>query len=342
MMMSPTAYQKDPSAFANDPVGAGPFMVSSFVRNSETKLVRNPTYWDAPKPYLNGVNIKIVTDGTVRAQDLQSGQVDLVANQPQVQAAVANNPNTVLFSTVFDGADAIVPNHDKAPFNDVSIRQAMAIGWNYATVNASLDQGAWKQQGFDCPPFAKGMAECAEGAWPTPDIAKAKQLVQAYVAAGHTLGTYDLLTNTGRIPEADLIQQEMGDIGIKLKVDAVPNAEFTQRLNSGSFDVAYNGVTSFNGVPWNFYRNISSTQRHAQRGPVNPALDAAIQQASYGVTAALRAAGAMTIQKINATEFDYLWYGPEESGLAGKKTVELGPRYPGIDTVVAQDIWLNN
>ena len=165
--------------------------------------------------------------------------------------------------------------------------------------------------------------------------------MKAYTDAGHTLGTYDLLTNTGRIPEANLIQQEMGDIGIKLKVDAVPNAEFTTRLNAGSFDIAYNGVTAFNGVPWNFLRNIDSKQRHAQHGPANPALDAAIQQASYGITAADRATAAKTIQKINATEFDYIWFGPAPAGFAGKKDVELGPRYPGISTLVAQDIWLN-
>lgn len=342
MMMSPTAYQKNPSAFANQPVGAGPFMVKSFVRNSETILVRNPHYWDAPKPYLNEVDIKIITDGTVRAQDLEAGQADLAANQPQVAAVVAHDQNLKIFTSVLDGADAIVPNHDVPPFNNVEIREAMALGWSYAVVNDDLEQGAWPQESLACPPYSPGAANCATGVWPTPDTTKAKQLVQAYVAAGHKLGTYSLLTNTDRIPEADLIQQAMANIGIKLTIVAVPNAEFTARLNAGSYQVAYNGVTAFNNIPWNYYRNLDCNQRHAQRGPCNSTLEAAIKEASYGVTAAARNDAAKMIQKIDATEYDYLWFGPEESGLAGSKNVELGPRYPGIDTMVAQDIWLNS
>ena len=152
MMMSPTAYQKDPNGFANNPVGAGPFLVKSFVRDSTTTLVRNPTYWDAPKPYLDGVNIKIVTDGTVRAQDLQSGQVDLVANQAQVQAVAIKDSRFKVFTSVLTGAIAFVPNQDKAPFNDPTIRQAMALGWDYGVVNASIEQGAWPDMTLDCPP----------------------------------------------------------------------------------------------------------------------------------------------------------------------------------------------
>jgi peptide/nickel transport system substrate-binding protein len=341
MMMSPTAYQKNPAAFGNDPVGAGPFMVKSFVRNSETILVRNPHYWDSPKPYLNQVDIKIVTDPTVRAEDLESGQADLAANQSQVQAIVRNNPSLTIFTKVDDGAEAFVPNQNIAPFNDLQIREAMTIGWNYATVNSYLEQGAWPQESFDCPPFSTAQPECAAGVWPKTSIAKAKQLVQQYVSAGHKLGTYTLLTNTSRVPEAQLIQQEMSAIGINLKIESVPNAEFVTLLNKGSFQVAYNGVTPFIGVPWNFLRNIDCQQRHAQQGPCDSQLETAILQAEYGVTAAQRTAAEKTIQQINATDFDYDWFAPSPGGLAGQKFVELGPRYPGASTMVAQDIWLN-
>ena len=40
---------------------------------------RNPNYWDKPKPYLDRVVVRFVTDSAARAAALESGSLDLGA-----------------------------------------------------------------------------------------------------------------------------------------------------------------------------------------------------------------------------------------------------------------------
>src|SRR5213076_1144333 len=60
---SPTA-GKD--KFNNDPVGGGPFVIKSWTRDSQMTLVRNPTYWNAPLPYLDSLVLKPIVDESQR------------------------------------------------------------------------------------------------------------------------------------------------------------------------------------------------------------------------------------------------------------------------------------
>ena len=112
MIASPTAYQADPDAFGRNPVGAGPFMVDSHLRDSTLKLVRNPNYWDQPKPYLDAVEFRILPDPLTRAQAVTARETDISANAPSVQAAVlrADSDDLKVFTTVESGAHAVVAN----------------------------------------------------------------------------------------------------------------------------------------------------------------------------------------------------------------------------------------
>ena len=42
---------------ANQPVGAGPFLIESWTRDDRMVFVRNPDYFDAPRPYLDSAHV---------------------------------------------------------------------------------------------------------------------------------------------------------------------------------------------------------------------------------------------------------------------------------------------
>ena len=68
-------------AFAEHPVGSGPFAFASWDRGSVMKLVKNAYYWDKgedgqPLPYLDGINFQVVPDDATRILQLQSGALD--------------------------------------------------------------------------------------------------------------------------------------------------------------------------------------------------------------------------------------------------------------------------
>jgi len=71
---SPTAIQaKGATAFSTAPVGAGPFVLKSWSRDSQMVLVRNPNYWLSPRPYLDQLVFKVIIDESQRMNTQKTG-----------------------------------------------------------------------------------------------------------------------------------------------------------------------------------------------------------------------------------------------------------------------------
>ena len=60
-------------------IGTGPFILHEWVPGSHLLFVRNPNYWDAPKPYVDRLVLKVVLDPAARAAALEAGEVDIGA-----------------------------------------------------------------------------------------------------------------------------------------------------------------------------------------------------------------------------------------------------------------------
>src|SRR3954451_24413026 len=76
---SPASIQQQGNdKFTNTPVGAGPFTLKEWVRDSRMVLVRNPTYWRAPLPYLDKVIARTIQDESQRINTFQSGDANFM------------------------------------------------------------------------------------------------------------------------------------------------------------------------------------------------------------------------------------------------------------------------
>ena len=58
-------------------IGTGPFLLREWVPGSHLLFVRNPNYWDAPKPYVDRLVLKVVLDPAARAAALEAGEGDI-------------------------------------------------------------------------------------------------------------------------------------------------------------------------------------------------------------------------------------------------------------------------
>ena len=68
-------------AFAEHPVGSGPFQFESWQRGTDDAIKRNPHYWKMgedgkPLPYLDEVDFQVIPDDATRILKLQAGEVD--------------------------------------------------------------------------------------------------------------------------------------------------------------------------------------------------------------------------------------------------------------------------
>src|SRR6201987_1510343 len=53
-------------AMRTKPVGTGPFKLVDFQRGASIRLVRNPDYFKKDRPYLDGIDIKIIENRSTR------------------------------------------------------------------------------------------------------------------------------------------------------------------------------------------------------------------------------------------------------------------------------------
>jgi peptide/nickel transport system substrate-binding protein len=86
-MYSPEAVKKNGADWATThPVGTGPFMLKDYVPDISLTLVKNPNYWQKGLPYLDGINIMIVTNAMTQMLTLKAGQANAIYS---VQEAAA-------------------------------------------------------------------------------------------------------------------------------------------------------------------------------------------------------------------------------------------------------------
>ncbi len=106
LLNTPGATLDDKSkAFAEHPIGSGPFVLKSWTHNSEMVLVRNPYYWDKaadgkPLPYLDELRFPIIPDDATRVLKLKAGEIDATEFVPlsRVQELKADPKlNMILF-----------------------------------------------------------------------------------------------------------------------------------------------------------------------------------------------------------------------------------------------------
>ena len=137
---SPTALKKQGAAnFAQHPVGAGPFVVSSNIPSQKLVLSKNPTYYQKGHPFLNSATFEAVGSDQSALSGLQanSGQmVEGVTTTPLiVQAKKSFNVIPVAPTAVwFLDFDATV-----APFTNPLAREAI----EYATDSKSIDKALY-------------------------------------------------------------------------------------------------------------------------------------------------------------------------------------------------------
>jgi peptide/nickel transport system substrate-binding protein len=65
------------------PIGNGPYLETSFDRGSGVTLTRNPRGWYGPKPKIDRIVFKFLTDTNTEIQQVRGGEVDAIYPQPQ-------------------------------------------------------------------------------------------------------------------------------------------------------------------------------------------------------------------------------------------------------------------
>src|SRR6266566_3153401 len=148
MMISPKVVQERGAELQRNAKGAGtgPFEFVEWVKDAHLVIKRNEGYWNRQGgPYLDRVRYRPILDDTVKLQSLQSGEIDVMDYvQPRDVAAVKADKNVVVLDVPSLAAFAYQLNHQKPPFNNKALRQAVA----YSLDLEQIVKGVWLNVGY--------------------------------------------------------------------------------------------------------------------------------------------------------------------------------------------------
>jgi oligopeptide transport system substrate-binding protein len=134
-------------------VNNGPYMMKEQVPQSHVTLVKNPNYWDAANVKIDKVIYVVTEDDQTELKRYKAGELDATNEIPSNQLdAVKEQFGKEVRITPYLEAHYISFNITKAPFDNVKVRQALAIGIDRQTLQDKIVKAGYQANCGYSPP----------------------------------------------------------------------------------------------------------------------------------------------------------------------------------------------
>ncbi|MEN6419928.1 MAG: ABC transporter substrate-binding protein [Clostridiaceae bacterium] len=218
-------------------IGTGPYVFDEWVEGEYCRLKKNENYWGSNPGVADFIEFRPILEDSSRVIALQNGEVDVCINPPVNELDIlASDPNVTVFERAGSRLFYFAFNVTKAPWDNKTLRQAVACAINRNDVlevavsgkgtpqTTILNRGLWgfydDMEGFDY------------------DVERAKSLM---TEAGYPDGGIDttlLIANSSPYKEiAQVIQGNLKEIGINVEIQTVDDATLKELCKAGDQDL---------------------------------------------------------------------------------------------------------
>jgi peptide/nickel transport system substrate-binding protein len=272
----------------NPTVFSGPFMFQEWVKDDHVTLVRNPDYYKGA-PYLDGIVWKVVANATVEKEMLKAGEIDEGGIEPKYLTEMEQVEHLDIYkffrtSYTYIGLQQGDPNDPQPRLNEdgtvnenhgvhpilgkKEVRQALVYATDRTSIINKVLMGqaaplqahiiptyGWayndqlEPRGYD-PEKAAQMLE--DAGWVLEEGAEFRVCQGCESAEDGTVMELNVKTNAGNEAREQImaiVQQQWGDIGIKVEIEAMEWNAYLDVLLGQSFDaviIGWSGVDEDN------------------------------------------------------------------------------------------------
>jgi len=231
-------------------IGNGPFIPKEWKHNDHLRVVKNPTYWDAPQVKLKEIDFIMVSEDT-EIKMFERGELDW-AGSP-----LSTLPVGVLDELKKKGQLQVKPflatyffrtNVDSEPFQHPQMRKAFALALQRRDIVEHVTQGGQQPATSLLPPSLgiSGNPYFSDG-----DLTAAKQefdaALQSLGATRETLPAISLMYIAGERNHliAQAVQEQWREaLGITVALHAVERKVFYDRISKRNFQLAAGSWTA--------------------------------------------------------------------------------------------------
>ncbi len=237
-IVSKSAYEADPDAFARNPVGTGPYKFVEWKTGEYITLTANENYWGGA-PAIKDITFKIITDQSAVSLALENGEIDLAANPAAADKGRIENTEglTWLSAEGMNNAWIFFNYNEGSHFADENVRLAVAYAIDKEAVALGVTDG-----------LGTAASSGIYGAWqgyspenymaPQNDLEKAKE----YMAASPYPDGFSVEVVTTSNPNYykiwEVVQPMLAEIGIDITIERIdPGAWNNEVYWPGNFEI---------------------------------------------------------------------------------------------------------
>lgn len=219
----------DPDFMKHLPVGTGPYKMTSFNAQSGAVLAAYSGYY-GQRPGIKTLQFDTFGGSASMVSDLQSGLVEgiLVNNDADLKSLKGNSG--YYQTTATQGVWDLMVNCNKAPFDNVAVRQALSYSLDREQIATAAFFGYEKAV---CTPFFAPVSTGYEASLVNAqafNLTKAKQLLDSAGVSDLTI-TFPYPTSYPSLETlAEIWQSDLQTLGVTLKIQPISSAEWGDTL----------------------------------------------------------------------------------------------------------------
>jgi peptide/nickel transport system substrate-binding protein len=224
--------------------GSGAYAVDRFVPGEQLVLRRFDGWKGGPLPYFKRVIVQVVPEASTRANLVEKGDADIAIDLAAADVIALEKRGTVriVANPQFNAFAFLAFNSKRAPFDNVKVRQALALALPYENMFQAALYGRGRRL------FGGDWAEPPDGSFPQPmplrtDAAAAKKLLaEAGFGSGFKAALIYSVGNAAVAePVAALVKEALAPLGVEVEARKMADAQFAAAATDKNFDMMMDG-----------------------------------------------------------------------------------------------------
>ena len=239
-----------------DPIGTGPFELKQYQKDSRILFSAFPDYWQG-KAKIDRLVFSITPDASIRYAKLEKNECQVMPfPNPADLPRMKENKDINLMQKAGLNTGFLAFNTQKAPLDNVKVRQALALAINKPAIIEAVFHGTGIAAKNLLPPGVWSADADLKDYDYDPEQAKAL-LKEAGFANGMTIDLWAMPVQRPYNPNAkrmaEMIQADWAKVGITAKIVTFEWGEYLTRVKNGEHQAALMGWTTATGDPDNFF-----------------------------------------------------------------------------------------
>lgn len=303
--------------FEKQPIGTGPYKISSYVPSGQVVIEKNADYWGKAGE-ADKITFRIMPENSTRLAALEAGEVQVAENLPPDKLASlrANEELQVVYTPTLR-VDYMVMNFRNPLMQNPKFREALSLAIDRQGIVDNLLGGTTKAANSISPPGTTGYDASLPVYAYDPEKAKAALVESGYngepIKVGGPVGRYSM---DKQVTEA--IGGMLQAIGINVEVETLAFSSYIAKYNEAAYDFAFIGQTDFTISPHKHWGTLFYSPTNITKY-ANPEMDKIIKEASVELDDGKAAELFKQGQALAANDFGGalpLYYEPQLIGLS--------------------------